>query len=89
MSAQILHAMRELDSRNGDGMYVRLLWSEDDGGVAVSVTDAKTGDCFAIDVRAQDSASDVFTHPYAHVAWRGVDGDLPSRAKAPAGLLAA
>ena len=42
-------------------------------GASASVDDAKTGDAFAVEVRPQDHALDVFHHPYAYAAWRGVD----------------
>jgi hypothetical protein len=73
MTAQIHHTMRELDSRSGDGIYVRLLWNEHDGRLAVAVADEKTGDAFAVEVRDGDRAIDVFHHPYAYAAWRKID----------------
>jgi hypothetical protein len=72
MTSLLLETMHELDSRNADGLHVRLLWREHDGRVAVVVTDRRTGDEFAIDVRDGESALDVFHHPYAYAAWRGV-----------------
>jgi enolase len=74
MTTQLLDTMRELDSRTNDGIHVRMLWSEHDGRVAVAVSDAKTGDAFAIEVRAGDRALDVFHHPYAYAASRDIDG---------------
>jgi hypothetical protein len=73
MTLHTLQTMRELHSRRNDGIQVRLLWSEADGRVAVSVDDAKTGDAFAVEVRPGDRALDVFHHPYAYAASRGVD----------------
>jgi len=81
--------LRELDSRITDGIHVRLLWSEDDGRVAVSVADAKTDDAFVIDVRESDNALDVFHHPYAHAAWRGIESCPGTGVSALVGLLAA
>ena len=72
MTLHTLQTMRELHGRVNDGIRVVLLWSETDGRVAVSVDDAKTGDAFAVEVRPQDHALDVFHHPYAYAAWRGV-----------------
>jgi hypothetical protein len=66
-------SVRELHSRVTDGIHVRLLWSERDGGVVVRVADSKTGDDFAVEVRSSDRAMDVFHHPYAYAAWRNVD----------------
>ena len=39
---------RELDRRTGDGIEVRLLWSQNDGHVTVAVTDTKTGESFEL-----------------------------------------
>jgi pterin-4a-carbinolamine dehydratase len=72
MSAQASHAGRELDSRISDGIHVRLMWDEHDGRVTVSVTDAKTGVAFVVEVRDGDRAAEVFHHPFAFAAWRGV-----------------
>lgn len=66
MTAQILQTMRELHSRSGDGIHVRLLWSQHDERVAVAVDDTKTGDAFAIEVRKGQRALDVFHHPFAY-----------------------
>jgi hypothetical protein len=73
MTLNTLQAMRELHSRVNDGIRVALLWSETDGRVAVSVDDARTGEAFAVEVRSHDRALDVFHHPYAYAAWRGID----------------
>ena len=42
------HTTRELDRRTGDGIEVRLLWSQNDGHVTVAVTDTKTGEAFEL-----------------------------------------
>jgi len=73
MTLNTLQAMRELHSRVNDGIRVVLLWSETDGRVAVSVDDARTGEAFTVEVRSHDRALDVFHHPYAYAAWRGID----------------
>ncbi len=59
---------RELDRRTGDGIEVRLLWSQHDGHVTVAVTDTRTGEMFELPVREGDRALDVFHHPYAYAA---------------------
>jgi hypothetical protein len=64
---------RELDSRTSDGIRVRLLWHEPDGRVFVTVADARTGDAFSLVVRDHARALEVFHHPYAHAAWRGLN----------------
>jgi hypothetical protein len=73
MNSQLLHHMQELHSRISDGIHVRLLWSKQDDRVAVAVDDAKTGDAFAVEVRKGERALDVFHHPYAYAALRGID----------------
>jgi hypothetical protein len=65
----------ELASRSGDGLDVRLLWHRDARFATVAVTDHRSGQSFAIDVRPGDRALDVFHHPFAYAAWRGVDTD--------------
>jgi hypothetical protein len=62
--------LRELDHRRNDGIDVRLLWSPSDDRIVVAVGDAKTGERFRLDVRADESPLDVFRHPYAYAAPR-------------------
>lgn len=69
--------IRELDHRTSDGLDVRLLWSEYDRRVAVVVHDATTGDGFSVPVLPHDRALDVFLHPFAYAAARGI----PTRAE--------
>ncbi len=59
---------RELDRRTGDGIEVRLLWSQNDGHVTVAVTDTTTGVVFELPVREDERALEVFQHPYAYAA---------------------
>jgi hypothetical protein len=63
--------IRELDSRRNDGIEVKLLWNQTTDQALVAVFDAKTGDAFDIDV-GRHEAMDVFHHPYAYAADRGV-----------------
>jgi hypothetical protein len=65
--------LRELDRRSNDRMEVALLWSERDDRVVVAVADEKTGVRFQIEVHDGEHALDVFHHPYAYAAWRGID----------------
>jgi hypothetical protein len=62
------HITRELDRRTGDGIEVRLLWSQNNGRVTVAVTDTKTGEAFELPVREGERALEVFHHPYAYAA---------------------
>ena len=62
--------IRELDCRHSDGIEVRLLWRPHDDVVLVAVSDARTGEAFAIEVRDGERPLDVFNHPYAYAASR-------------------
>ncbi|MCQ7029707.1 hypothetical protein MRO55_24710, partial [Escherichia coli] len=73
MNIQLVDQMRELHSRISDGIHVRLLWHQHDDRVTVAVDDAKTGDAFTIDVREDARALEVFHHPYAYAAFRGIE----------------
>jgi len=66
-------SFRELDRRTNDRLDVALLWRETDGLVIVAVTDEKTGADFAIPVHEGERALDVFNHPYAYAAHRGIE----------------
>jgi hypothetical protein len=62
--------IRELDRRYTDGIEVRLLWRPHDDVVLVAVSDARTDEAFAIEVRDGERPLDVFNHPYAYAASR-------------------
>lgn len=62
--------IRELDHRVSDGIEVRLLWRPHDDVVLVAVSDARSGESFAIEVRDGEKALEVFNHPYAYAASR-------------------
>ena len=89
MTDELSHTMRELHSRTNDGIHVRLLWGPDDGRVAVTVADAKTGDRFAFDVGDPDRALHAFRHPFSYAAWRGIDASSSFGTVAALGELAA
>jgi len=63
----------ELAQRATDGIEVRLLWSRSSNTLAVAVHDARARASFELVVDDGAEALDVFDHPYAHAAWRGVD----------------
>jgi hypothetical protein len=67
-----LQTARELHSRVNDGIEVRLLWAAEEERLLVHVADSKTDDSFVIEVREGERAMDVFHHPYAYAAWRGI-----------------
>ncbi len=85
MTSDSPHTTRELDRRSVDGIEVRMLWREHDNRVIVAVQDAKTGDDFAIELREGERALDVFHHPYAYAAFRGIDYSCPSHELEEAG----
>ena len=59
----------ELNSRNNDGIDVRLLWDREESRIFVTVDDAKTGEAFAVEVHEHAKAAEVFRHPYAYAAY--------------------
>jgi hypothetical protein len=59
--------IRELASRESDGLAVVLLWQPHTGSVTVSVADSRTGDCFELAVESE-RALDAFYHPFAYAA---------------------
>jgi hypothetical protein len=67
MTASDLSTMRELDSRTGDGLHVRLLWNAADDRLAVSVADWKAGEHYAFDVVDGERALHAFRHPFTYV----------------------
>ena len=77
----------ELDHRTHDGVEVSLLWQPDNDVVVVEVRDARAGDAFQLVVDAEE-ALDVFRHPFAYAAFRGVPLPTP-RAREEAAPLAA
>jgi hypothetical protein len=72
MSDNLSHLPRELDNRTSAGIQVSLWWSRADGRTWVAVRDAHTCDAFVLPVLAGEWACDVFDHPYAYAARRGV-----------------
>jgi hypothetical protein len=70
--------MRELHQRISDGIQIRMLWSEAEGRVIVSVVDGRTGASFTVDVHDGERALDVFHHPYAYAAYHGIDTSVSS-----------
>ena len=63
---------RELHARSSAGIQVSLWWSPADGRTWVAVRDARTDTGFVLPVLAGERARDVFDHPYAYAARRGV-----------------
>lgn len=62
-----------LASRESAGIRVTLLWAADTDSVAVLVRDDCTDDLFELVVEPDANALDVYEHPYAYAARRGLD----------------
>jgi hypothetical protein len=63
----------ELASRESSGITVKLFWSRATSLVTVAVADAANDDYFELVLEEHERALDVFHHPYAHAAARGVE----------------
>jgi hypothetical protein len=63
----------ELASRETNGITVSLLWSRSTNLVTVVVDDAANDDHFELILDQHDRALDVFHHPFAHAAARGIE----------------
>jgi hypothetical protein len=61
----------ELAQRESDGVAVTLLWSRETDVLAVSVVDVRGGS-FELVLAGNERPLDVFYHPYAYAALRGV-----------------
>jgi len=63
----------ELMSRESNGITVRLLWSRAMNLVMVAVADAASDDYFELVLDEDEPALEVFNHPFAHAAARGLE----------------
>jgi len=62
---------RELARREIDGVEVVLLWHQATDELTVTVADERNGAYFEL-AAAPHEPLDVFNHPYAHAAFRGL-----------------
>jgi hypothetical protein len=69
--------IEELASRESAGIHVALCWSREDNTLSVVVRDNRTGDEFSL-AAGPVEAMDVFRHPFAYAASRGVASSLAS-----------
>jgi hypothetical protein len=60
-------------SRESSGITVRLLWSRVTNLVTVAVADATSDDYFELVLDEHEPALEVFNHPFAHAAARGLE----------------
>ena len=63
----------ELASRESNGITVRLFWSRSTNLVTVAVADAASDDYFELVLDEHEPALEVFNHPFAHAAARGLE----------------
>jgi hypothetical protein len=77
---------RELAHREADGVEVTLLWHPVGDFVTVTVVDSRSQEQFELVLGEGDRAMDVFHHPYAYAARRGMAAHmhLPAPDLAPA-----
>ena len=74
MAGKATNLYRELAYRAAQGVEVVLFWQEITDELAVAVSDARSGAYFEL-AAAPHEALDVFNHPYAHAAFRGLPYD--------------
>ena len=63
----------ELATRESNNITVSLLWCRSTNLVAVAVADAANDDYFELVLDEHERALDVFHHPFAHAAARGLE----------------
>ena len=63
----------ELMSRESTGITVRLLWNRWTNLVTIAVADAASEDYFELVLDEHEPALEVFNHPFAHAAARGLE----------------
>jgi hypothetical protein len=78
----------ELARRTGDSVAVSLLWRREDNRLKVSVSDSSTDRRFELDAHP-GNALDVFYHPFAYAAFRGLALGIEADAGADTEALAA
>jgi hypothetical protein len=73
LSAAADFSRAELAVREQNGLAVTLFWLRGTDVLLVSVVDSWSGDSFELVLAPDDRALDVFHHPYAYAAARGLD----------------
>jgi hypothetical protein len=71
MAGSATNPYRELAYRASEGVEVVLFWHQSTDELTVAVSDERSGAYFEL-AAAPDQALDVFNHPYAHAAFRGL-----------------
>jgi hypothetical protein len=77
----------ELASRESNGITVTLFWSRATNLVTVAVADRPSGEYFELVLSEDELPLDVFNHPYAHAAARGLEFRTHRTALEPEALL--
>jgi hypothetical protein len=72
VSSSAVHRRAELAVRDQNGLAVTLFWLRGTNVSVVSVLDKRNGEGFELVLEAADRALDVFHHPYAYAAARGL-----------------
>ena len=63
----------ELAVRESDGVTVTLYWTPGTNIIAIEVVDSGSGTAFELVLAEHEPPLDVFYHPYAYAAARGLD----------------
>ena len=71
MTSNATSRHRELACRAADGVEVVLFWHQITGELTVAVSNTRSGAYLEL-AAAPHEALDVFNHPYAHAAFRGL-----------------
>jgi hypothetical protein len=69
------YSRTELAARDNHGISVKLFWTRGIDLLTVTVSDAANDEYFELVLDAEDQPLDVFHHPYAHAAARGLEFD--------------
>jgi hypothetical protein len=75
------HTPKELASRHSGTTEVSLFWSRRRHRAAVAVFDEATGDYFELPIGEQDDPLELFNHPFAYAASRGLAASSTAAAK--------
>ena len=75
MNANDTTQYEELEHRVNAGLAVSLLWRRAENQVKVVVADSRSGATFELPVR-DEQPLDVFHHPFAYAAFRGVAHEI-------------
>ena len=84
MESDAASPYQELAYRASDGIEVVLFWHQGTDELLVCVSDERSGAYFEL-AAGPDQALDVFNHPYAHAAFRGLpyeEASIPCWAEA-------